>query len=192
LSVFKVKIDDAVKPVVNELKAKLKSPGKLMREVAGLLEFETEQNLRLQGRPAWAPLSKATKAARLKRNKGSSVLRILQNTGRLAASVSSQSTATTAEVGAATVYAAIHQLGGTVNQAARSQVIKFRTKNGKSLFAKKSAKRATAKTVSIGQRSIKIPARPYLPFTGSIASPTLQPEASRKMLEIVAKFLTPQ
>jgi phage gpG-like protein len=72
----------------------------LYRVLAGTLEAETEANFAAQGRPSWKPLSEATKAARLKRNRGSSVLMILQDRGILAASVSSAYGADFAQVGA--------------------------------------------------------------------------------------------
>jgi phage virion morphogenesis protein len=91
----------------------------LYRVLAGTLEAETEANFAAQGRPSWKPLSEATKAARLKRNRGSSVLMILQDRGILAASVSSAYGADFAQVGAggaAKDYAAIQQFGGTIER----------------------------------------------------------------------------
>ena len=130
----------------------------LFRSLASLLEAETEANFAAQGRPNWVPLSAATRAERLKRNKGGSVLKILQDSGILAASISSSYGADFALVGAggaAKDYAAIHQFGGTVDVPAHSVKTRLRTDakgglvrqaNHKNLavFAKDSHKRVRA------------------------------------------------
>lgn len=128
----------------------------LFRKIAGTLEYETEENFAVQGRPRWDDLAASTKAARLKRNKGSSVLQILQDRGILAASVSTEYGADFALVGAggaALDYAAIQQLGGDAGKGHHSH----------------------------------IPQRPYLPFTGTISSPKLQPEAEQSILDIISR-----
>lgn len=67
------------------------------------------------------------------------------------------------EVGTNVIYAAIHQLGGTINIPARQQELHFRTnkRTGQQRFSK--AKRATSsKTASIGAHTVTMPARPWL------------------------------
>jgi hypothetical protein len=73
---------------IEQAAAKLENMRPLMQRIAGTLEHETEANFAAQGRPSWAPLSKATIAKRLKRNNGGSTLKILQDRGILASSSS--------------------------------------------------------------------------------------------------------
>ncbi len=67
------------------------------------------------------------------------------------------------EVGSNAVYAAIHQLGGVIQQAARTAVLHFKTnkRSGRSRFAKPS-KADRARKAEIGARTIVMPARPFL------------------------------
>ncbi len=179
----------------------------LFQRIAQTLEAETEANFAAQGRPHWVPLSKATVAARTKRTKGaSSTLKILQDRGILASSVSSEYGVDYALIGAggaASAYAAIHQFGGTVEHAAHSRKIRHREdakgnlmrqgKEGRAknlaVFAKDSHKRVRESWASVDAYKVTIPARPYLPFTGTSASGTIQPEASRSILEVVDRWL---
>jgi phage virion morphogenesis protein len=115
----------------------------------------------------WKPLSRRTVAAR---RKGSSAP--LLDTGRLRNSVSYRLVPNGVEVGTNVRYAAIHQFGGTINFAARSQRVRLRQvkvtrKDGTSYlatrFAKDSHKRAADKwgTNATGW-AVKIPARSFL------------------------------
>lgn len=66
-------------------------------------------------------------------------------------------------VGTNVVYAAIHQLGGAIEQAARQQVIHFKRKRGGRVqFARANKKATFAQKVAIGARTITMPARPFL------------------------------
>jgi len=178
----------------------------LYRVLAGTLEAETEANFAAQGRPSWKPLSEATKAARLKRNRGSSVLMILQDRGILAASVSSAYGADFAQVGAggaAKDYAAIQQFGGTIARPPYSVKTRLRTDRqgnllrqgdqgaakNRAVFAKDSHKRARETWHEVPGFSVNIPARPYLPFAGSAEAPVLQPEAERSVLVAVTAYV---
>jgi len=181
----------------------LADPTPLMRSIAQVLEAETEQNFEAQGRPGWVPLSEATKRERLKRNKGSTVLRILQDRGILAASVSSAYGADFAQVGAggaASEYAGIHQFGGTITIPPSTRTVRLRTdakgrlvrqQNNPNLarFAKASGKRARESTVDVDGYTVTIPARPYLPFSGGPENAVLQPEAEASVLDVVTRAL---
>ncbi|NLR73572.1 phage virion morphogenesis protein [Leeia aquatica] len=97
-----------------------------MRQIAQALLLETERNFEEEGRPRWAPLADATVRARLggkKAYKKSGALRasaqrqlagmrILQHTGQLASSITTNYDSTQAVIGSNKVYAAIHQFGG--------------------------------------------------------------------------------
>ena len=184
----------------------LKNARPLYKQVAQALEFHTEQNFERQGRPDWVPLAAATVRERMKRNNGSSVLQILQDRGILASSVSSRYGADFSEIGAggaASDYAAIQQLGGTINRAPYSIKTRLRTDRkgnllrqgdegsakGRAVFAKDSHKRVLESWSEVEAYSITIPARPYLPFTGSSSDATIQPEAAESILDICAGML---
>ena len=64
---------------IHEAASKLKDARPLFKVLAGTLKTETEANFAAEGRPSWVPLKAATIAAKMKRNKGSSLLKILQN-----------------------------------------------------------------------------------------------------------------
>lgn len=179
---------------------------KMYGEIAGMLEAETETNFALEGRPDWVPLSEATKQARLKRNRGSTLLKILQDRGFLAASVTTDHGADFAMVGAggaASEYAGVHQFGGTINVPGRSVKTRLRTnkagellrqgaegnKKNLAVFAKDSHKQVRETMSEIGPFSIEMPARPYLPFSGSATDAKLQPSAEAKLIDIVATVL---
>ena len=204
---IKVEINDReVIARIEEAASKLENMRPLFQRIAGVLEAETEDNFAAQGRPHWAPLSKATIAARMKRNKGSSVLKILRDRGILASSISTAFGNDFAQIGvggAARDYAAIHQFGGTIERAPQSRKTRLRTDakgnllrqgdegsaKGRAVFAKDRHKRAREQWSTVGPYQITIPARPYLPFTGSGASAQLQPEAARSVLDAISRML---
>lgn len=178
----------------------------IFRAVVGMLEQVTDDNFIAQGRPSWVPLSKSTLAERLKRNRGGSVIKILQDSGILAASISTEFGADFGLIGAggaAKDYAAIQQFGGTINRAPYSTKVRLRTdakgnllrqgKDGKSanlsVFAKDSHKRARESWHEVEGYSVNIPARPYLPFRGQPGSATMQPEAVQGVLDVVSMML---
>lgn len=181
----------------------LSNPTPIMRGIAGTLESVTEGNFEAQGRPHWAPLSKATLAERRKRNGGSNTLQILQDSGILAASVSSSYGPDFALIGAggaASAYAGIHQFGGTITVPPRSQKVRLRTDAKGNLqrqtgnanlavFAKDSHKRVRESWHEVGEYTIRIPARPYLPFRGPADAAVLQPEAEQSFLAVLDDML---
>lgn len=189
-----------------QLEGAVTDPKPMFRAIAGALESETERNFAAQGRPHWVPLSKATIAERKKRNRGSSVLRILQDRGILAASVTSDFGTDFALVGAggaASAYAGVHQFGKTITRPPYSVKVRLRTDAKGNLlrqgtegnaarlavFAKDSHKRARESWHEVGEFTIKIPARPFLPFFGPPDSGVLQPEAAKSVLDIVQNAL---
>jgi len=103
-----------------------KRPRLTMKDMAAALEEQTEDNFAAEGRPKWTTLSDTTIRARLGggkayRKDGSmrksaertkQTMKILQDSGRLAASVHSQHGDDYAMTGAARPYARIQQLGG--------------------------------------------------------------------------------
>lgn len=195
--------DDAIARLTRAEEALTESQEMYMA-IAQALESETEANFAAQGRPSWVPLAPATIAARNKRNNGSSTLRILQDAGILAASISSEygdDYALIGAGGAASGYAAIQQFGGTIDRAPYSTRVRLRTDakgnllrqgtegsaKGRAVFARDSHKRARESWAEVGAYTITIPARPYLPFKGDPASALLQPKAERSIQDILAR-----
>ena len=148
-----------------------------MRDIGGLLEKETDENFRAQGRPRWKPLSQATILNRLMgkdregRSKGiSSVLRkdgdlrasakrklegglaILQDTGALRSSIRAHSDRDSVTIGSVLEYAAIPQFGGMAGRG----------------------------------KKVRIPARPFIPVD---ADGKLAPEAERGVLAAIYEHL---
>lgn len=165
---FKIEIND--RPVIdalNHLAAAGRDLTPAMRAIATALLSQTEENFESES----GPLGKWP-ALKDKKCQGG---KILQDTGRLAASVTPFWSATEAGVGSNAIYAAIHQLGGTIDKAAQSRLVRHRTNakgellrsealGGKGLvFAKNSHKRVIKRWFEQGAHTITIPARPYLP-----------------------------
>lgn len=193
-------------PRIADAIAKLQDARPLFRDIAAALEQETRDNFDAQGRPRWAPLSKATIAARSKGKGSSSVLRILQDSRMLLDSLSSDSGPDFAVVGVNRPYAAIHQFGGTIDRAAHSTKVRLRTdakgnlvrqgtegrEKNLAVFARQGDnphKRFRETWATVDAYQITIPARPYLPFTGTSAAATLQPEAAQSVLDAVTRML---
>lgn len=104
----------------------------LMKNIAGIFSYSTEENFKEEGRPdKWVDLTESTKKQRTKKRKWPG--QILQVEGKLAASINTYYDNDSAVIGSNLEYAAIHQLGG---QAGRN-------------------------------KSVEIPARPYLFLTDS-------------------------
>ncbi len=104
----------------------------LMKNIAGIFAYSTEENFKNEGRPEkWLDLAESTKKQREKKRKWPG--QILQVEGKLAASINTFYDDDSAIIGSNLDYAAIHQLGG---QAGRN-------------------------------KSVSIPARPYLKLTDS-------------------------
>ena len=177
----------------------LRSPLPLFRDIAGFLEKETEDNFAAQGRPAWLGLSPRT----LKRRGADA--KILQDTGRLAGSIATSYDRTHATVGTNVRYAAIHQLGGTIQRAAYSKQVRHRTNakgelmrtdgfNGKGLvFAKGRHKRALTRWFEVPAHAINIPARPFLPFTGQgVLQPSTRDGVVRLSNDYLASLVGPR
>jgi phage gpG-like protein len=151
----------------------------LMREVAGIMLDEVEENFAQQGRPKWVDIqsvslkragftkTKSGKSIFLKRNTKPGYS-ILQDSGRLAASITSAFDASSATVGTNVLYAAIQHFGGKT----KAHII--RAKNAKALafggvFRK-----------SVNHPGSKIPARPFL---------TVSPAGEQKIVRAGEAFL---
>ena len=91
----------------------------LMKNIAGIFTYSTEENFKEQGRPdKWIDLAESTKKQRTKT--GHYPGQILQVSGQLASSISTYYDNDSAVIGSNLDYAAIHQLGG---QAGKNQSV---------------------------------------------------------------------
>lgn len=128
---IEIKIDNNdVERKLLELAQKSENLRPLMKNIVGIFASATEENFKNEGRPdKWTELSEATKKQRTKQKKWPG--QILQVSGQLASSISTQYDDESAVIGSNLDYAAIHQLGG---QAGKN-------------------------------KSVEIPARPYLKLT---------------------------
>jgi phage virion morphogenesis protein len=89
----------------------------------------------------------------------------LELSGRLMRSITFIARATGLELGSNVIYAAIHQFGGAILQAARKATVHFKRskRTGERLAGfRKAGKGTEAQEVSIGARTIHMPARPYV------------------------------
>ena len=83
----------------------------LMKNIAGIFAYSTEENFKKEGRPEkWLDLAESTKKQRTKKRKWPG--QILQVEGKLAASINTYYDNDSAVSGSNLEYAAIHQLGG--------------------------------------------------------------------------------
>ena len=90
----------------------------LMKNIAGIFAYSTEENFANEGRPKWVDLAESTKKKRQKTRHYPG--QILQVTGQLASSISTHYDEDSAVIGSNLDYAAIHQLGG---QAGRKKAV---------------------------------------------------------------------
>lgn len=118
---IEIKIDNKkVEKALLEIAQKTSNLRPLMKNVAGIMADSTEENFKEEGRPKWKDLSEKTKTARKKT--GHYPGQILQVSGQLALSVTTQYDDTSAIIGSNKVYAAIHQLGGQTGKNKKTTI----------------------------------------------------------------------
>lgn len=142
----------------------------LMAEISGAMLFSVQRRFETETAPdgtPWQRHAPRTAKARLKRSRKNTPVtpKILRDSNRLYSSIISEASSDEAAVGTNLIYAAIHQAGGTVMQYPQSRMVRFRKVGRKTRFAKKAHKRAYDRPVTYGERTIVIPARPYLGFS---------------------------
>lgn len=146
-------------------------------DIGEYLQQSTDSRVRKQVGPdgsPWAPLSPRT----LAKKKGNKVLR---ESGALLDTLRGQVSGDELQFGTDRPYGAIHQFGGKIEHAARSQRVYFKEKGGVvgNRFVKKRQSNF-AQWVSHGARTVEMPARPYL---------GLSTEDETELLEIVGAYL---
>lgn len=118
---IEIKIDNKkVEKALLEIAQKTSNLRPLMKNVAGIMADSTEENFKEEGRPKWKDLSEKTKTARKKT--GHYPGQILQVSGQLALSVTTQYDDTSAIIGSNKAYAAIHQLGGQAGKNKKTTI----------------------------------------------------------------------
>ncbi len=119
---IEIKIDNNdVERKLLELAQKSENLRPLMKNIAGIFASATEENFKNEGRPdKWTELSEATKKQRTKQKKWPG--QILQVSGQLASSISTQYDDESAVIGSNLDYAAIHQLGGQAGKNKKVEI----------------------------------------------------------------------
>lgn len=92
----------------------------LMKNIAGIFAYSTEENFKEEGRPKWTDLAESTKKQRKKT--GHYPGQILQITGQLASSISTYYDDNSAIIGSNLDYSAKHQLGGQTGKGKKSTI----------------------------------------------------------------------
>ncbi len=119
---IKIKIENkAVNEKLLELAKRGENLRPLMKNIAGIFASSTEENFKEEGRPdKWTDLAEITKEKRKKKNKWPG--QILQVSGLLADSVSTQYDDKSVVIGTNQPYAAIHQLGGQAGKNKKVEI----------------------------------------------------------------------
>ena len=119
---IEIKIDNKdVEKKLLELAQKGENLRPLMKNIAGIFASATEENFKNEGRPdKWTEFSEATKKQRTKQKKWPG--QILQVSGQLASSISTQYDDESAIIGSNLDYAAIHQLGGQAGKNKKVEI----------------------------------------------------------------------
>ena len=119
---IKIKIDNKdIERKLLELAQKGENLRPLIKNIAAIFASATEENFKNEGRPdKWTELSEATKKQRTKKKKWPG--QILQVSGQLASSISTQYDDESAIIGSNLDYAAIHQLGGQAGKNKKVEI----------------------------------------------------------------------
>lgn len=180
--------NDQITSGLETLQQRLGDLSPATRAITEVLKDATEANFAAQGRPGWQQLARSTQKARARTGHWPGP--ILQVSGALARSVETRYSPVMAAIGTNLVYAAIQQLGGTVQHAARSQQAYFKhdAKTGQvgNRFVPKKQSNF-AQWVTIGAHTSRIPARPFLPVT---ATGELQPGVVPEVMAAISYNLS--
>lgn len=108
---IEIKIDNKqIESKLLDLAQKSENLRPLMKNIAGIFAYSTEENFKEEGRPKWQNLKDSTIKQRTKKKQWPGM--ILQVTGQLASSVNTYYDDDSAIIGSNLAYAEIHQLGG--------------------------------------------------------------------------------
>lgn len=136
------------------------------RNVGERLLGSTKDNFRQERAPDGSPWQKLRRRTiKAREAKKQTPIKILRARGYLAGSTNYEATQDELRICSPVEYAAIHQLGGEIEKAARAAKIYRGLEKGGATgrrFVKKKLKRKVETDVNIGAHKITIPARPYL------------------------------
>ena len=184
MTTINITIDDRqILDAFSRLQAAARDLSPAMRAIAGLLEARTAANFASEA----GPLGKWPELKRAPRDKRRTQPQILVDTARLKNSITTQAGADFATIGTNVIYAAIHQFGGDIKIAARSQQAYFKQARDGTVgnrFVKKSQSNF-AQWHTRGEHTLHIPARPYLPFLNG----KLQAGVEAEILEMLQRYL---
>ncbi|PWL80768.1 phage virion morphogenesis protein [Candidatus Gastranaerophilales bacterium] len=108
---IEIKIDNKeIESKLLDLAQKSKNLRPLMKNIAGIFAYSTEENFKEEGRLKWENLKDSTIKQRTKKKQWPGM--ILQVSGQLASSVNTYHDNESAIIGSNLDYAAIHQVGG--------------------------------------------------------------------------------
>jgi phage virion morphogenesis protein len=161
-------IDDELTPVVSAIGVAVTHPGELTAAFAAYLLTSTQRRFEREPGPdgqKWKPLARRTALQKI-RGKRRGTASILRLTTRLYSRLVAQSDDSSAEVGTNVEYAGPHQFGAEITQFARSQRASFKRIRNRHRFVRPGTKGAVQRNITIGEHTVKIPARPYLGFNG--------------------------
>jgi phage virion morphogenesis protein len=162
-------IDDELTPVISAIGMQVAHPGELTSAFAAHLLTSTQRRFEREFGPdgqKWAPLAKRTTMQKIRgRRRGSA--NILRVSTRLYSSLIAQSDVLSAEVGTNVEYAGPHQFGGEIQHFARSQRASFKKIRKRYSFVQRGTKGSIERNITIGEHSVRIPARPYLGFSAA-------------------------
>lgn len=154
---------ETISKTLDAIERVAENPLPIMRDISVYMVQRGQRHIETETGPdgKWPRLSPRTAAKRVGRKlRGTG--HILRVSGRLYSSITGEASATEAIAGSNAVYAAVQQLGGTVNIPERQQEIHLGKTNRGKRFVKASAKRKETRSVTIGAHTVTIPARGYL------------------------------
>lgn len=160
-------LDDELSPVLSAIGVSISHPGALMAEFAAAMLHATQRRFERETDPdgqKWRRLARRTSMRKVRgRRRGTA--NILRVTTQLYSSLVAASDDHSAEVGSNLAYARVHQLGGEITHYARSQRASFKRIRKRYRFVQPGTKGAQDRNITIGEHSVRIPARPYLGFS---------------------------
>jgi phage virion morphogenesis protein len=184
-----ISVNDAeVRAAFASLRSHLANLTPVMRSIGQGLRTNVDLCFRGEHDP-WGVPWQHLAASTLRRRRGTSA-QILQDTRRLANSMTYRADSNSVSVGTNVEYAAIHQFGGDIQHAARTSTLYFRQRRDGSVgnrFVRRNRSNF-AQDVTIGAHTTHIPARPFLPIRNGRAD--LPPAWQADMLAILARYLT--
>tara|TARA_R110000868_G_scaffold368852_1_gene631989 strand:- start:12221 stop:12790 length:570 start_codon:yes stop_codon:yes gene_type:complete len=162
--------DEAARLALQDMLDRMDDKRPFYASVGERLLTSTKDRFRQQTAPdgtPWKPLRPRTVKDR--EVAGLTPIAILRARGHLAGSINYVATSEQVSVGSPVEYAAIHQLGGTINKPARQAKI-YRMKDDNGQVGRRFVKKSDANhvtDVTIPAHKINIPARPYLGLTAA-------------------------